>query len=208
MKKLTLLIPLGAMVLFSCRKLPNTEELTAVPLVQTTKASTANFGNYKTYFMPDTIGLKTDNPKDSFWVGADALQLINAAKANMAKAGYTFVDRKAHPDLGLTLYAIKNLNIGVIYPGYWGGYYWGGCYWGYCGYPPYYGYGYPVYYSITTATMILDLADIKNAPTEGKLDVLWTSVISGGLGYTNNDLQLGVDAINQAYIQSPYIHTP
>src|SRR3954471_9507479 len=116
MKNLIFIVPLSALVFFSCRKLPNTEDLTAVPLVQTTKASTANFANYKTYYMPDTISLTTDNPLDSIWVGNDALQLINAAKANMAKAGYTFVDRKNKPDIGLVLYAIKNLNIGVIYP--------------------------------------------------------------------------------------------
>src|SRR3954470_20126239 len=102
--KLTLMIPLGTLAFFSCRKLPNTEELQAISLVQTTKAATSNFANYKTYYMSDTIGLKTDNPKDSFWVGSEAQQLVNAAKADMAKAGYTFIDRKSKSDLGLMLY--------------------------------------------------------------------------------------------------------
>jgi molybdopterin-biosynthesis enzyme MoeA-like protein len=31
--------------------------------------------------------------------------------------------------------------------------------------------------------------------------------MSGGLGYTNDDLQLGVEAINQAFEQSPYIQS-
>jgi hypothetical protein len=50
------------------------------------------------------------------------------------------------------------------------------------------------------------MSDVKNAASAGRIDVLWTSVISGGLGYSNNDLQQGVNAIDQAFIQSPYIH--
>lgn len=124
----------------------------------------------------------------------------------MEARGYTFVpNNHTHPDLGLGLTAVKNLNIGVIYPGWWWGY-WGGCYWGYCGYPPYYPW-YPVFYSITTGTLVLDMIDVKNAGTDGKLNVPWGSVMSGGLGYTDNDFALLIDAINQSFAQSPYIQT-
>jgi len=205
MKKLYLIIPLAALTFFSCRKAPDLSDLQANFFVQTDKQAEANLSSYKTYFISDTIALATDKPNDSIWVGADALQLVNSVKANMNARGYTFVARTAKPDLGVSLNAIKNLNVGVMYPGWWWGGYYGGCYWGYCGYPPYYGYTYPLYYTITTGTLIIDMADLKNAGAESKLNVPWLAVISGGLGLSNDDIALGVEAINQAYTQSPYI---
>jgi hypothetical protein len=123
----------------------------------------------------------------------------------MEARGYTFMPRDhANPDLGLGLTVIKDLNLTVVYPGYWWGY-WGGCYWGYCGYPPYYGYG--AVYSIPTGTIVLDMIDLKNASSTQELSVPWGSVMSGGLGNSSDDLKLGIDAINQAFQQSTYIQT-
>jgi len=169
--------------------------------VQTSKDANANFGSYNTYSISDTIKLRTTSPNDTVWDDADAKQLINTVKSNLDARGYTFVERGNHPDLGIGFTAVKDLNVGVVYPGWWWGYY--GCYWYYCGYPPYYGYG--AVYSIPTGTLILDMIDLKNAISQGKLDVLWSSVMSGGLGNTNDDLQLGVEAVDQAFAQSPYI---
>ncbi len=193
------------MAFLSCRKYPDTGSLSNSFVVQTSKEPGANFGSYKTYYISDTIALITTNPNDSLWTDADAKQLVSTVKAAMDARGYTLVpNNHLHPDLGLGLTAIKDLNIGVVYPGYWWGY-WGGCYWGYCGYPPYYGYG--AVYSIPTGTIILDMIDLKNASANTQLSVLWSSVMSGGLGNTNNDIQLGIEAINQAFDQSPYVQT-
>ena len=65
-----------------------------------------------------------------------------------------------------------------------------------------------VVYTIPTGTIILDMIDLKNAEANQKLYVPWGSVMSGGLGNTSNDLQLGIEAINQAFTQSPYVQTP
>jgi len=203
MKKLLFLL-MGSTLLFACKKTPDTDELMNSFVVQTAKDPNANFTSYKTYYISDTIALRASNPNDTLWTDASAKQLIDVVKSNMNSRGYTFVGHGANPDLGLGMTAIKDLNIGVIYPGYWWGY-WGGCYWGYCGYPPYYGYG--AIYSIPTGTMILDMIDLKNASANAKLFVPWSSVMSGGLGNSGNDLQLGVEAINQAFNQSSYIQT-
>lgn len=208
MKKLYFFLPICTLILFACRKTPDTNELSASFAVQTSKDANANFSNFKTYYISDTISLRTTNPNDSLWFDADAKQLVEAVKTNMNARGYTFVERSRKPDLGLVLTAIKDLNVGVVYPGWWwGGYwgYWGGCYWYYCGYPPYYGYG--AVYTIPTGTLVLDMIDVKDAISKGNLTVIWGSVMSGGLGYTSDDLQLGVEAINQAFTQSSYIQT-
>src|SRR5688572_17311125 len=177
-----LFIPLLIICIVACRKTPDTEELSASFVVQTSKDPAANFGNYKTYYIADTIGVQTSDPNDSIWFDNDAKQLLAAVKQNMADRGYTLVSKGANPDIGLTLSAIKDLNLSVIYPGYWWGYwgYWGGCYWGYCGYPPYYPWGGMVY-SIPTGTLILDMIDLKNAQANAKYVVIWGAVMSGGL---------------------------
>src|SRR5690242_14393484 len=170
MKKTFFLLPVLSLVFFACRKTPDTTPLTTGFVVQTSKDPNANFANYNTYYISDTIALKATNPNDSLWFDSDAKQLVDAVKKNMDARGYTFVaSNHSHPDLGLGLTVIEDLNIGVVYPGWWWGY-WGGCYWGYCGYPPYYPW-YPVVYSIPTGTIILDMIDLKNATANAKLYV-------------------------------------
>ena len=206
MEKRHYLLTFCLVAFFACRKIPDTSQLSTSFVVQTSKDNSANFANYKTYYISDTIF--RHGTADSIWFDADSKQLVDAVKTNMNARGYTLVQSNhSTPDLGLGLTAIKDLNIGVIYPGYWWGY-WGGCYWGYCGYPPYYPwYGGGVVYSIPTGTLVLDMIDLKNANSNTKLTEIWGSVMSGGLGNTGDDLQLGVDAINQAFTQSPYLQT-
>ena len=206
MKNKYLFLPLFIMLFFSCRKYPDTGKLSTNFVVQTSKDPGANFGQYKTYYISDTIA--SIGTIDSVWFDNDSKQLVEAVKSNMNALGYTFVaSSHLKPDLGLGLTVIKDLNIGVVYPGWWWGY-WGGCYWGYCGYPPYYPwYGGGFVYTVPTGTIVLDMIDLKNATGDGKLTVPWGSVMSGGLGNTANDIQLGVDAINQAFTQSPYLQT-
>ena len=203
------LLAFSLVIFFSCRKAPDLGKLSVDFVVQTSKEPDADFSSYKTYYISDTIALKTTDPNDSLWFDDDAKQLVAAVKSNMNARGYTLVSSgHANPELGLGLTAIKDLNIGVIYPGWWWGY-WGGCYWGYCGYPPYYPWygGGGIVYSVPTGTIILDMIDLKNAAANEKLYVPWGSVMSGGLGYTGDDVQLGVQAIDQSFSQSPYIQT-
>ena len=208
MKKLVILLIFCSAFGFGCRKTPDTDKLSAEFVVQTSRDPDADFDSYQTYYISDTVGLQNSNPNDSIWFEASSKQLVDAVKANMTAMGYTFVSKGSQPDLGLTLGAIKDLNLGVVYPGWWYGYwgYWGGCYWGYCGYPPYYPWS-GMIYSIPTGTLILDMTDLKNAAANGKLSVSWGAVMSGGLGTTGNDLALGVSSIDQAFAQSGYLKT-
>ena len=197
---LLLLLPgLGA-----CSKSPDTGVLSTNFVVQTSRNQSSNFQSYKTYYIPDTIKLRNTNPLDTLWFDANAKQLIATVKSNMAARGYTLVSKGSKPDLGVSFTAIKDLNVGVVYPGWWWGYW--GCYWGWCYYPPYYpSTGYV--YTVPTGTLVLDMVDLKNAVTNNNLTVTWNSVMSGGLGYTANDIQLGIDAINQSFTQSAYLKT-
>src|SRR5947199_8067648 len=103
----------------ACRKIPDTSPLTNGFVVQTSKNANVDFGSYKTYSISDTISLRTTDPNDTVWSDADSKRLIDEVKSNMQQRGYTLVDHKNQPDLGMALTAVKDLNVGVIYPGWW-----------------------------------------------------------------------------------------
>ena len=123
-----------------------------------------------------------------------------------AGAPRELVGRNASPDLGLILTAIKDINVVVdYYPGWWDPWY-GGCYWYYyC-----YGYYYPwsTVYTYTTGTVMLNMYDLKNAGADHQIRALWNITALGALGSTTSaNFQLGADALNQGFLQSPYVKT-
>ena len=194
--------------LISCRKTPDTSQLTNKFVVTTVRDPNANFASYKKYAISDTVAYISNTPSaDSIIVGAIATSLVNAVKTNMNARGYTLVPRTQQFDLGMKITVIKQVNAGVVYPpGWWWGYpgYPGGCYWG-C-YPPY--YPYPIAYSYTVGDVLLDLIDVKNAGSSHHLASIWL-MDGGGVmsSLTQTNVDLAVDAINQAFAQSTYIQT-
>src|SRR6185436_6076104 len=108
MKLKTLLFLLSVSVLFSCRKEPSTEDLKLEQVVATDRDLAANFSNYATFFISDTVSIVASASTDSILPGPMAMQLVNAVKTNMNSRGYTFKPRsQGLPDLGLRLTVIK-----------------------------------------------------------------------------------------------------
>ena len=202
MKSLLSLL-LAIALLIGCRTDPDFDQLSSDFIVSTSLDKAANFGGYKTYYISDTITyIGGDKDKPDYLVGPDAAPLIKAVKDNMAARGYTFVAKTSNPDIGLSLSAVKNINVVVDYwPGWWDGY-WPWCYWS-C--YPYY-YPWTTVYAYTTGTVILNMYDVKNAPSDGKISGIWNTTALGALGSTSTvNTQLGVDALNQGFEQSPYL---
>ena len=87
-------------------------------------------------------------------------------------------------------------------PGYWSPGYWGPG-WGNWYYP------YPVVYSYSVGSLLTELVDLDTpaaSKADAKLPVLWTAYMSGLLsGSDKFDTQLAVRAIEQAFVQSPYV---
>jgi len=191
-------------MLAGCYKDPLYDELSSNFTVVTNRDTKAVFSSYKTYYISDTVAYASSKPTDSFLVGAEAKMLVDAVKSNMLARGYTFVPRTAKPDLGVSLGAIKDVDVGVIYSGGWWGYGgWYGGYWG--GYYPYYPY-YGIPYAISQGSVVIDMFDVKNSAASHKLTVIWNLYSNGGISTTTSiNFQRGVDAINQAFTQSPYI---
>src|SRR5689334_7474718 len=138
--KRNILLILTILLLASCRKSPDFDQLSSQFIVNTDLDQQANFSSYKTYYISDTVlYIGGDNNSDSTLPKDLAKQLVDVVKNNMNARGYVLSPRDSaiHPDLGLTLSVVKNITIVIeSYPGWWGGY-WGGCYWYYC-YPYYY----------------------------------------------------------------------
>jgi hypothetical protein len=190
---------------YGCIKEPDYEKLSTNLVVASISDSTANFASYKTYYISDSVAVVNSNAVDTVLKNANTQKLVDAVKQNMNARGYVFTAKTAIPDLGLMLGIAKNTYIGAVYSGWWDSYYgwWDPWYWGW--YYPYY-YPYATYYSVTTGSLIMTMADLKNAQVNKNLRVIWTGFSGGAIGddlATNVDR--GVDAINQAFAQSPLV---
>ena len=195
------------LMIAGCRKHPPFEDLSNDFVVLTKYDSAAEFGSYQTFAVRDTIGVITGDPDDSVWFDNDAQSIIGEVIAEMVAAGYTQVPISASPDLGIQLIGLRNTTIYTVPPGYWWGYPgWGSpCYWGYCGG---WGYWYPYSYTVavSTGTLIVEMADLKNAVSNGKINILWNAVGSGEVGTSTSFIVSEcIKTVNQAFLQSPYL---
>lgn len=202
-----LLFAAGTIAFSSCTKDPLNninEEESRVYI--TNHDSTVNFSSYKTYSLADSVSL-IDNGR---FAGREStswdVQATSAIAAGLNARGYTRVARTANPDLGINVSRVYNtttnvVNLGDYYGGY-GGYY-DPYYWGYSGY----GYNFPSsygYYQSTEALLSVDVLDLKNAATAGKIKGVWSGVVRGEGVFRSSNIQTQVQAL---FDQSPYLKT-
>ncbi|MEK6481047.1 DUF4136 domain-containing protein [Catalinimonas sp. 4WD22] len=207
-RNLFLLLPI--LSLLACYPEPDLSELEDELVVVTNYSPDADFSNYATFAIPDSIGIITDNEDDEEFVDDDrAATVLSAVRTNMLAAGFTEVNKEDEPDIGVNVIVLENLNVGgSFYPGYWWGYpgYWDPCYWYYCGWYPWYGWG--TVYAYTTGTLVVEFIDLKNTNVENqRLDIIWTAYM-GEVYSARDPVQEAVNAVNQAFEQSPYLNTP
>lgn len=212
---LLLVIALG---LAGCQKDPSTSDLRDEYLVYTAYDTKAEFNQIDTYYIPDSILLIGSNVVDSqgnntskYWSDDDALSLVNTVVAALSERGFeriTTVDR-SEADAGLQLSYVEQTSYYAGYndPYWWGyyPYYWAPSYWGsWWG-----GWYYPfvTYYSYTTGSLLIEMVDLEESGrADNKLPVLWNAFLSGLLrGEGRIDINASVEAINQAFAQSPYL---
>lgn len=199
-----------SVLLVACYPEPDLSGLEDELVVVTNFDPEADFTNYATFAIPDSIGIITDDEdNEEFIDNAKAATVLSSVRTNMLAAGFTEVERVENPDLGVNVFVLENLNVGgSFYPGYWWGYpgYWGPCYWGYCGgWYPWYGWG--TVYTYTTGTLVIEFIDLKNAGDNNqRLDIIWTAWM-GEVYTARNPVQEAVTAVDQAFAQSPYLFT-
>lgn len=202
-----LLFTAGIVAFSSCTKDPlnniNEEESR---IYITNHDNTASFSSYKTYSLADSVSL-IDNGR---YAGREAttwdVQLTSAIAAAMNARGYTKVARTQSPELGINVSRVYNTSTNVVNLGdYYGGYggYYDPYYWGYSGY----GYNFPSSYGVyqsTEALLSVDVLDLKNASTSGKIKGIWNGVIRGEGIFKSSNVQSVVQAL---FDQSPYLKT-
>lgn len=201
--KLFLCIIATGMAIMSCQKSPDTDMLDNDYLVYTNYDTGTDFKSINTFHVIDSILIIGNDEKASYWNNSNSMKIVNAFRSGFESAGYTPVEAGEEPDVVLqlsyinTTYYFNTYGSGPwwnYYPGYWN---WGG--WGW-----YYPYSFT--YSYSTGSIIGELVN-TNAPTaqNDKLTVIWNSYICGILNGNNLSLTRTLDAIKQAFIQSPYM---
>ena len=207
MKKLIYVL-IAVFALTSCREDPDLGDLSSDFLVFTNYDGKADFNRFTRYYMPDSVMVIGDTKDPEYWTGSKAADILKASEDNMQACGYVRTDDKSEADVGLQISYVQSVAYFVDYrnpywwneyPGYWLPGYWGD--WGYWYYP------YPVVYSYSVGSLLTEMVDLSTSPSaDRKLTVVWNSFLSGLLsGSDAFNMELTVRAINQSFVQSPYL---
>jgi hypothetical protein len=194
-------------LMVGCKDTPDPNDLVRSMVVQTVKDGNTAYDFYTTFTLSlDTIGYyaNTGDPDDTLWFDSDPNSfpsiVTHRIQDEMAAAGYTYVLKEEEPDLGIaaTIYFDYNVYQQINYPSY---------------YSSYYGFGYGGYYGpivstyeYSSTTLVIHLIDLKTPYPEGR-KVIWKAYI-GDITQSNNPSQKTLEAITQAFKQSPYISKP
>jgi hypothetical protein len=192
----------ASLILSSCHQEPDNMKLLDELVVSTQFDPDANFSEYQTYSIAtDTIGFVSNvDPDDTIRTYENDFQyprkVIEAVNGEVS-SHLTKVQRNENPDIGINIYVVTNLNLyqQVVYPSYNSYYY---------GYGGYYYYPYVQTYSSNTATLVVEFVDLKNRDANNQVKVVWNAYMGDVINSIDFEQQ-SVDAIKQAFVQSPYL---
>ena len=211
MKKYWIIIIISlAGISWSCQTEPDSLQLLDQMVVSTNFDPNVDFNLYSTYAIPtDTIGFVSNTSSDTIITSHDSDfpgLVLDGLNTNLGNRGFTRVSRDQNPDVGVNVMVVNNYNLfqELVYPdsyGYPGSYYYSG-YYGYGG--SYYSYPYVNTYESNTGVLIVEFIDLKNKTPDNRVKVIWDAYL--GDVYSTVDLQKQTaEAINQAFVQSPYL---
>lgn len=201
-------IILVSVVGFSCQTEPDSAKLIDQMVVSTNYDPEANFSAYTTYAIPtDTIGFQSNNSSDTIITSPESTfprHVLAAIRKNLDDRGYTRVNKNQDPDVGINVMVVNDFNVfqEIVYPNYYG--YPGNYYSGYYGYGSYYYYPYVNTYAYNTGVLIIEIVDLRNKTPDNKVKVVWDAYL-GDVYSTIDRLAQSADAIDQAFLQSPYL---
>lgn len=168
-------------------------------IVYTNYDNTNTFTGKKNYIITDKIAKFTGNlaegEQPEYLKEPYASQILTQIKQNMTNMGYTLVSSSSTADVALIPTAIEITTVGYYYD-YWYGY------WGWYGWY----YPYPITYSYTTGSLVMNLLDAKAESPDGKKRIVWTGIVNGLLeGSTTDFMNRMTKSIDQSFTQSPYL---
>ena len=194
----------AALAFWGCDPEPDNLKLLDELVVSTNYDRNADFGSYATFSLPvDTIGFISNSSNDTILVHSRSelvRPILSEVKSNMQSRGYTLVHKSENPDIAVNVFIVNDINLfqQVVYPNYY--------------YPYYYGYSSSFYYSYpyvetfvnNTGALVVEIVDLINRNPSNQVKVIWTAYM-GDIINTVDRLQQSVDAIDQAFVQSPYL---
>jgi hypothetical protein len=165
-------------------------------LVFTNYTETFDFASKGTYAIPDKIvkitGNLTEGETPEFVQEPYNTQILNKIASNMSALGWTKVEDPATADLVLFPSSWTNTTVYYYYD-YWCWYYY------YCGW----GYSYPYVSSYTTGTLLMTL--VAGGEDYIEPSPVWFAAANGVLSGAYDTSRV-LDAIDQAFEQSPYLN--
>ena len=207
MKKV-LLIPVVILLAVACHKEPALDS-DGEYLVYTAPGKETTFTSFTTFDLADSLLVIGQSSKPEYSQSNNALALIQAVKTNMEKLGYIYTPDNPDADLGIQMtYVVKTERYvqyyndpywWLDYPGYWSPGFWGN-------YQGFY-YPYPVTYTYSTNALMIDMVNLTIPKTGNEaLEVVWSTYIGGpSTGSITTDVDMMKAAIDQAFVQSPYL---
>ena len=192
----------------SCAPASPSDESLQSSIVVTLRAPQTDFGSYHTYHLrPEIRQLDGATKVDASIAGP----LLAETRDQMTARGYASLDDKAGADLALELIYASSEWVSTYCYSWWDPYYWGYAGWYYY---PYYNCTGATWQTNTLAIMMTDLGSARDArnsaTTPGPqspqvLSGIWFAGVSGIVISASDSLQKGIDGINQAFVQSPYL---
>lgn len=205
MKKIIalLFLPLA----WSCQPPDDTVRLLDELVVSTNYDTDISFDSYTTYSMAtDTIGFVSNkSPNDTIITQRESdypRPVLEKVQTNLAGRGYNRVDSDEDPDLRINVYVVNDFNLfqEIVYSNYYYPSYYG---YGY-GYGSYYGYPYVNTYATNTGSLVIEILDLRNITPDKKVRVIWSAYM-GDVYSTIDLIKQSQEAIDQAFVQSPYL---
>lgn len=211
--------------LYSCNDDRGPQTTAENDVVLTEYDESGNFNSARTVLIVPYVSELDDNGLSKVIPKTGSLDevILSTTKDNLEDRGYSVTyDTTEIVDLVVTSYKIKTWNVAYVDSWYdWWGDYWGynswwyGYYPGYSdGYYPWYGYPYSVSYAYQTGSVFIEIVDnrVVNTPLTAEPSIkpnerphLWTGVANGIATTTTDENIRMTNAINQMFIQSPYI---
>ena len=179
------------------------------PVYITNYDRSVNFGQYKTFSLPDSVVVQSNDSYATAQTDLSTRLVTNVANALTAK-GFQRVSRGTNADLGVAIIRVNNQYTGIASDPY--SYY--SNYWGYGGFGGFGGYGYSPYYpsyytyQVTDQYWEIQIVDLKNRPTastgnnQPQLNVVYDATVRGA---DLTDQQSADVAVAAIFNQSPYL---
>jgi len=210
-------IAVFAGLLGACAAPPPESDRLAESIILTRYAEGTDFSKFKTYYLNPDVRTLDDAGELEPIDPSKAQSLLAAVTKNMTDRGFVAVD-KEDAELGVEMVYVDHVSTATWCYSYWYPYYWGYPAWGYY---PYYPCDTTMWKSGMLSTMMTDLTPaLANPNAIGDGDGLGNAGAGGGGPDGSNilhgiwfsgvyavspTLAGGVDGINQAFKQSPYI---